>query len=115
MGSRITDIEKKKTELKNELTRIQTGLDKSIDSVKEEVVENLDPKVIIRKYPLHVLGASVLAGFLLGKPKSLSPGLSPNGVGSLIASEIKKALTKKGLTMLGEFIEGKAGDRKKEE
>jgi hypothetical protein len=107
-GNRISEIQKKKTELENELTRIQEGIDKSIDGVKEEVADSLDPKTIVRKYPLHVLGASVLIGFLIGKPK-----LS-NTSGSLIASEIKKALTKKGLSMLGDIIEGKVNSREKE-
>ncbi len=103
-SSRVSEIEKKKIELENELARIQEGIDKSIDGVKEEVVENLDPKTIIRKYPLHVLGASVLVGFLLGKPKSSD---------SLIASELKKALAKKGLSMLSDLIEGKMNSREK--
>ena len=49
-SSRVSEIEKKKVELENELVRIQEGIDKSIDGVKEEVAENLDPKTIIRKY-----------------------------------------------------------------
>tara|TARA_R110001599_G_scaffold84130_2_gene226629 strand:- start:31482 stop:31841 length:360 start_codon:yes stop_codon:yes gene_type:complete len=107
-SSRVSEIEKKKIELENELTRIQEGIDKSIDGVKEEVVENLDPKTIIRKYPLHVLGASVLVGFLIGKPKS-----SGSSSDSLIASELKKALAKKGLSMLSDLIEGKMNSREK--
>lgn len=109
-GDRVTEIQKKKIELENELIRIQEGIDKSIDGVKEGVVESLDPKTIVKKYPLHVLGASILVGFLIGKPK----GASSSGSGSLIASEIKKALTKKGLSILGEIIEGKVNSREKE-
>jgi hypothetical protein len=109
-SSRVSEIEKKKVELENELVRIQEGIDKSIDGVKEEVAENLDPKTIIRKYPLHVLGASLLVGFLIGKPRS--SGVS-GGSGSLIASEVKKALTKKGLSMLSELIESKINSREK--
>jgi hypothetical protein len=109
-GDRVTEIQKKKVELENELARIQEGIDKSIDGVKDEVVDSLDPKTIVRKYPLHVLGASVLIGFLIGKPKSSSS----SGSGSLIASEIKKVLAKKGLSMLGDIIEGKMNSRDKE-
>ncbi|MEO9887448.1 MAG: hypothetical protein ABJR05_06475 [Balneola sp.] len=107
-SGRVSEIEKKKIELENELVRIQEGIDKSIDGVKEEVADSLDPKSIIKKYPLHVLGASVLIGFLIGKPNSSS--LS-KGSGSLIGSEIKKALTKKGLSILAEMIEGKRKSR----
>lgn len=107
-SGKVSEIEKKKIELENELARIQEGIDKSIDGVKDEVVDSLDPKTIVRKYPLHVLGASILVGFLIGKPKSSG---SSNGSNSLIASEIKKALAKKGLSILSEIIEGKRNSR----
>ena len=109
-SSRVSEIEKKKVELENELLRIQEGIDKSIDGVKEEVAETLDPKTIVRKYPLHVLGASILVGFLIGKPRSSG---ASGGSGSLIASEVKKALAKKGLSMLSDLIEGKINSREK--
>tara|TARA_R110002126_G_scaffold120282_1_gene261448 strand:- start:6644 stop:6979 length:336 start_codon:yes stop_codon:yes gene_type:complete len=109
-GNRVSEIQKKKVELENELTRIQEGIDKSIDGVKEEVADSLAPKNIVRRYPLHVLGASILVGFLIGKPKSAGSSNSS----SLIVSEIKKALAKKGLSMLGEMIEGKINSREKE-
>ncbi len=104
-SAKVTDIEKKKQELENELVRIQEGIDRSIDEVKDEVVESLDPKAIVRKYPLHILGASVLVGFLLGKPKSKS--YSGSSTGSLIASELKKSLAKKGLSILGDILDHK--------
>lgn len=109
-GDRVTEIQKKKIELENELTRIQEGIDKSIDGVKDGVLESLDPKTIVKRYPMHVLGASLLIGFLIGKPK----GSSTSGSSTLIASEIKKALTKKGVSILGEIIEGKVNSREKE-
>jgi len=109
-SGRVSEIEKKKVELENELVRIQEGIDKSIDGVKEEVAESLDPKAIIKKYPLHVLGASLLIGFFIGRPKSSG---SSSGSSSLIASEIKKALAKKGLSVLSEIIEGKRNSREK--
>lgn len=112
MSKQISDIEKRKVELQNELTRIQEEIDKSIDGVKEEVVESLDPKAIIRKYPLPVLGGAILLGFLIGKPKSK---VSSNSTGSLIAGEMKKALTKKGLSLLSEMIESKLSSQKKTE
>lgn len=108
---RVSAIEKKKQELENELVRIQEGLDKSIDEVKLDVAESLDPKNIIRKYPLHVVGAAVVVGFLIGKPKSIKS----SGSESLIASEIKKAITKKGLSLLTEFIDTKLNSSREKE
>ena len=51
-NKKLSEIEKKKQELEQELAEIQSGLDKSIDDVKEGVTTNLDPKNLIRKYPL---------------------------------------------------------------
>ncbi|WP_018126231.1 hypothetical protein [Balneola vulgaris] len=112
MATKVSDIEKKKQELENQLVRIQEGIDRSIDDVKDEVVESLDPKEIIRKYPLHVVGGALVVGFLLARPKGKNRYSSSSG-SSLIASEIKKAITKKGLSLLTDFIDGKINSREK--
>ena len=108
---RVSAIEKKKQELENELVRIQEGIDKSIVEVKEDVAESLDPKTIVRKYPLHVVGAAVFVGFLIGKPKTTNT----TGSSSLIVSEIKKAITKKGLSLLTDFIDTKLNSSREKE
>ncbi|MDZ7682065.1 MAG: hypothetical protein U5J63_10240 [Fodinibius sp.] len=62
----IDKLEQKKQELEEELQQIQGELDNSINGVRDEVSSNLDPKTLIRKYPLAAVGTSALVGFLLG-------------------------------------------------
>ena len=108
---KLSNLEKKKQQLENELANIQNGLDKSIDSVKEGVSDNMDPKNLIKKYPLPLVGASIVVGFLIGRNKDSSPGSSPrrysSGSDSAISKEIKRMLAKKGLSLFLDFLDGK--------
>lgn len=112
--SKLSEIEQKKKELELELSRIQTDLDQSIDEVKDEVVQSMDPKEIIRKHPLPVVGASMLVGFLLGsKSKRGSSSAKSSGddsMGSAIGYELKRALMKKGVGLLLDFLDGKVDE-----
>ncbi len=109
--TKLTKIEKKKQELENELNRIQEGLDKSIDDVKEGVVESLDPKAIIRKYPLPILGASLLVGFLIGKPKGRR-SKSSSSFSSVLGYELKKHLTKRAVSLFLDAIDNQITQKK---
>ncbi len=114
---KISKIEERKKELEEELARIQHGIDDSIDDVKTGVSSNLDPKNIIRKYPLPIVGASVIAGFLLGaesRPSRKASKPRNRNVGdSGISSEIKRILARKGLNMLLDYLDEKVYDIKK--
>lgn len=112
-NSKISEIEKKKQELEQELEAIQEGLDSSIDEVKDEVYTNLNPKNIIKKHPLPVVGASILAGFLLGSGRKKSGDItskSYSDTGSAFSKEIKRILTKKGVSLLLDYLENKVAD-----
>ncbi|MDR9417069.1 MAG: hypothetical protein RI564_12360 [Gracilimonas sp.] len=118
--NKLSVIEKKKQELEQELSEIQNGLDKSIDDVREGVSSNLDPKNIIKKYPLPIVGASVLVGFLLGKEKKRYTD-TPSRSGKIkteeesrIAAEIKRIVAKKGMNLLLDFIDNKISDLKRQ-
>ncbi len=110
---KLSDLEKKKKELEQELANIQNGLDKSIDEVKEGVSNSLAPKNLIKKYPLPIVGASVVLGFLLGSNrKNSSPTSSKVYDGrsqsdSAISKEIKRMLAKKGLSLVLDYIDTK--------
>jgi hypothetical protein len=110
---KLSDLEKKKKELEQELANIQNGLDKSIDEVKEEVSTGLAPKNLIRKYPLPIVGASVVVGFLLGSNRknfsssSSKTYTSRNQSDSAISKEIKRMLAKKGLSLVLDYIDNK--------
>ena len=70
MSRNPDQISKKKQELESNLARIQEGLDKSIEDVRGEVVQNLSPAEVVKKYPVPVVGGAVLIGFLLGSSGS---------------------------------------------
>ncbi len=115
-NTKISNLEKKKKELEEELVRIQDGIDRSIDGVKEDVTENLAPKNLIRKYPLPVVGGAFLLGILLGKPKSTRPYPSKDsgGLGSVIGKELRNALTKKAVSVLLDIVDDQLNPRKKD-
>lgn len=110
---KLSEIEKKKKELEQELANIQNGLDRSIDEVKEGVSTSMAPKNLIKKYPLPIVGASVLVGFLLGRERKYSSGSASKSynrqsdAGSAISKEIKRMLAKKGLNLLMDYLDNK--------
>ncbi|MBD3615914.1 MAG: hypothetical protein HUJ22_05010 [Gracilimonas sp.] len=115
---KLSNLEKKKQELEDELIRIQGGIDKSIDEVKEEVSSNMDPKNLIKKYPLSIVGASIVAGFLLGRERknyrrTSSKRYSSDSVpDSGITKELKRMLAKKGLSLLMDYLDDKVTSMK---
>lgn len=115
-NKKLSEIEKKKQELEQELAEIHNGLDKSIDDVREGVSSSLEPKNLIRKYPLPALGASLLVGFLLGRERKDSPRISSKAPGtysnteSRIASEIKRTLARKGMNFLLDYLDSKMSE-----
>ncbi|SMO80233.1 hypothetical protein [Gracilimonas mengyeensis] len=119
--AKLSKLEKRKKELEDELTRLQEGIDDSIDDVKEGVSSSLDPKNIIRKYPLPVVGASIIAGFLLGSKRkggyssSNTTAYRGESSDSALSKEIKRILTRKGLSMLMDFLDDKIHELKQRE
>ncbi|MEX0609229.1 MAG: hypothetical protein WD016_12035 [Balneolaceae bacterium] len=111
-GNNLSNLELKKQALEIELVRIQSDLDRTIDEVKEDVTNTFAPKTVIRKYPLPVLGAAVIIGFLIGKgaKKSIHKKNSKNsseGVGNIVRHEMKNALTKRAIHMLLGYLDKK--------
>lgn len=108
----ISKLEKKKQELESELIRLQNGLDDSIESVKEGVVQNLDPKSTIRKYPLPAVGLSLVMGYMLGHTRKKRYG-NQDSVGSLLGTELKRMITKKGISLITDYVESKISNERK--
>lgn len=110
-------IAQKKQELESSLVRIQEGLDHSIDQVKGGFVESLSPKEIVKRYPLPVLGASLLIGFLLGSKggssKKRSSSTSSTIVNS-ISKSLKKRLAQKAIDTALDFIDDKLKEQKED-
>ncbi|SHF49289.1 hypothetical protein SAMN05443144_10984 [Fodinibius roseus] len=109
-------LEQKKKELEAELTHIQDELDDSIDRVRSEVSDKLDPKSFIRDHPLPVVGGAVLLGFLLGHNDRHSPGSSTSSASdgkftSTLVYELKRLATKKALSYVTDFMEQKIDEK----
>ena len=113
--NKLSNLEKKKQELEQELASIQNGIDQSIDDVKEGVSTNMDPKNLIRKYPLPLVGASLVVGFLLGREKKGSHSKVKSyshRSESPISKEIKRIVAKKGLSLLLDYVDNKVSELK---
>ncbi|MFN1834077.1 hypothetical protein AB2B38_002350 [Balneola sp. MJW-20] len=111
---KLNKLDEKKKALEQQLSRIQSDLDHSIDAVKEGVSDTLDPKKVIQKYPLHVFGASLFLGYLLGKDKrsgnNTGGSSSSDGIGSMVGRELKHQLTKRAMRVLMDFVDNKIED-----
>lgn len=108
-------ISEKKKELESNLVRIQEGLDQSLEEVKGGVVESLSPKEAIKKYPIPLIGASIVLGFLLGsKGGSAKKASTKNTVMDSIGNSLKKKLTQKAVDTALDFIDGKLKERKED-
>lgn len=102
----IDELEQKKQELEAELHQIQRELDHSLDRVRDDVSSKLDPKEMIRKYPVPAVGISVLIGFLLGhKGKPNRSASSSGDVSNALLSELKKVATKKAISFATDYLE----------
>lgn len=103
---KIDELEKKKQELEDELQKIQGEIDNSVSQVRNDVSSNLNPRNIIRKYPLHVVGASALLGFLIGNKGTSSSKESASGEfsGTLLA-ELKRLATRKAISFATDYVE----------
>lgn len=103
---KIDELEKKKQELEEELNNIQGELDNSIDRVRQDVSNSLDPKNMIRKHPLPIVGGAALIGFLLGHRGSSPDRKSSAGEfsGALLA-ELKRLATRKAISFATDYVE----------
>lgn len=106
MSRSAEQIEKKKKELESNLNKIQTELDRSLEEVRGDVAESLSPKEIIRKYPLPVLGASLLIGFLAGSAgRTKKRSYSSDTLADSIGNSLKKRLTRKAVDVALDYLE----------
>lgn len=114
---KVDKLEQKKRELEAELGNIQSEIDDSIDKVRHDVSDKLDPKSFIKKHPLPVVGGAALLGFLLGHsddraPKhSSSSSSSDSGLTGTLIYELKRLATKKALSFATDFMEKKFDEK----
>lgn len=103
----LDELEKKKQQLEKELKQIQDELDDSIDQVRHDVSSQLDPKTIIKKYPLPTVGASVLLGYLIGyrRKSNTESSTSSGDFSNALLSEIKRLATRKAVSFATDYLE----------
>lgn len=102
----------KKQELETELDHIQKALDLSLNNVRNDVEDKVNPMNFIRRHPLPVVGAAVLTGLILGYDRKRSgdedddeaPFLSGMLTGAL-ALELKKLVTRKAVRYASGYLE----------
>ena len=107
---KLTDTDIRKQALEAELARIQGDIDQALDQVKEDVSNSVDPKEIIRKHPLPVVGAAFVLGALLGSvnKQNSSPKSSKGkdtSVRGMLFTELKRMAIKKGIDVLSKRID----------
>lgn len=112
---KIDELKKKKHELEEELKNIQGEIDTSIDQVREDVSTSLNPRNVIRKYPLPLVGASALLGFLIGHKNKVHRTSSGDGnISGALLTELKRLATRKAISFATDYVE-ELLDKKAEE
>lgn len=105
---KLDELQKRKRQLEEELQSIQDELDNSIIKVRNDLGSRLDPKTFIKKYPLPIVGASVLLGFLVGHKRRTNGTNSTSSKGELsktLLAEFKKIATRKALSFATDYME----------
>lgn len=112
----MDELQQKKLELEADLNKLHHELDDSIDRVRTEVRSQLDPKRVIRDYPLISVGTAVLAGFLLGhkwrhdKPhKKKKKRRRGDTITDTVVDGLKGIAAKKAMGMAVNFVEKRFG------
>ena len=114
MSKKIDRIEAKKRELEANLERIQSGLETNLENVKTDVTQSISPAEVVRRHPLPVVGAAVLAGFLLtrlGKGGKKEKKSSKSTITGSISNSIKKRLTQKATDVVLDYIEERISNK----
>lgn len=116
---KVDELQKRKQQLEEELSSIQDELDDSIIKVRNDLGSQLDPKTFIRKYPLPVVGASVLIGFLVGHKRrhdttNTSSPSSKGEISKTLMAEFKKIATRKALSFATDYLENFLNKKKDE-
>lgn len=94
----------KKQELETELEHIQKALDLSLDNVRNDMEDTINPVHFIRRHPLPVVAGSVLLGILIGHNRP--DGKSKSHFTGALVAELKRLVTKKAVRVASEYVEG---------
>lgn len=117
MSKKIDRIEAKKKELEANLDRIQSGIESNLEQVKSDVTQSVSPVEMVKKYPLPVVGAAIVAGFMLtrigsGTGSKEKRKSSKSVISDSITSSLKKRLAKKATDTILDYIEDRITQQK---
>jgi hypothetical protein len=111
-AKRLSEIEQRRAQLKQELESIEQGLEDNIDDIKESLQQKTDPRHWIRKYPMAALGIAVGVGILVGSSgggKKSGNNAAPQGPS--LFGELKRMLLNKGIAFAVSSAEDLLADR----
>lgn len=115
----IRDLKARKRALLKEMEEARAGIEDSLKGVRESVAGRTRFRYWVDKYPLHVLGSALLAGFFIARKtnnnKSRS-GFSSRGVFyGIFVDELKKMAAQRAVKYLIHRMEEAMDDRNRKE
>ncbi len=121
----IKEMKARKIALKKEMEQIQTEIESSLKEVRHSVADRTRFRYWVDKYPLHLLGTALIAGFLVARrgcptnktvaEESVSAESSQSSFSSLLLDELKKMATKHAVRFVLQKVEEAVEERKKKE
>ncbi len=113
----MTDINQRKTRLKDDLELLEGSFENRITKLQKKVFGSYKPSVIIKKKPFQAVGLAIITGFAIGlarKKKHKSSGTDHEnteseslGFSSLLLDEVKRIAARRTATYISELIEKK--------
>ncbi|MDG5766149.1 hypothetical protein QA596_01635 [Balneolales bacterium ANBcel1] len=114
----IRELQARKKALRKEMDEIQSEIESSLNVVRENVADRMKFRYWVNRYPLHLAGSALIAGFVFArktgagkvKSKTASSGLFT----SLLADELRKLATQRIVRYVMQRIEEAIDERNKE-
>ncbi len=111
-AKKLSEIEQRRAQLKQELETIERGLEGNIDDIKESLQQKTDPRHWIRRYPLAALGIAVGVGIVVGSSGGQrKQGSTVIRQGPSLFGELKRMLLSKGIAFAVSSAEELIADR----
>lgn len=115
----MSDIQRRREQLKAELAQIESDLEGNIDEIKTGIQQKTDPRHWIRKNPGTSLAIAIGIGFLIGSA-GRGRGAANNGnrASNSLMSELKRVALSRGINIavssLESFVAQKMASRQEE-
>jgi len=128
-GSRdMKELKARKLALKQEMEQIQGEIESSLREVRHSMTDRVRFRYWVDRYPLHLVGTALLAGFMLarrgrgGSTKKIPQEAevtvtesSDNTFSSLFMDELKKMATQRAVRYVMQRVEQALEERSKKE